>query len=244
MAKTTKKASPKPKKVSSKYSKLAAVAAKELTAKKAALVRAEKALAKAQKSHQELLGEVARLDMLDRSLKALINGTEPPQSVRYVYTYPQWVWNPNYGYWYNNGTITIGNTYPYQTSYTTTGYNSQVTGLYQNAQTVNTGYSSGTTTLGAITSTAGNLNSGTTTFNCSTLGGDYTDSGTSAFTLTTPTTGALLTATNSGPTWTTSTAGDFTVDLSTGAADPEVEKEEDPLGQLVGAEITGAEDGH
>ena len=89
MAKSKQKAVKTPKKRSTKYGKLAAVCAKELSAKKAALVRAEKALAKAQKQHTELLSEVARLDMLDRSLKALINGTEPPQNVRYVYTYPQ-----------------------------------------------------------------------------------------------------------------------------------------------------------
>src|SRR5271167_2686527 len=137
MAKPKQKAVKTPKKRSTKYGKLAAVCTKELSAKKAALIRAEKALAKAQKTHQELLGEVARLDMLDRSLKALINGTEPPQNVRYVYTYPQWVWNPyGNGYWYNNGTVTIGVTQPtwttsngnfqggQQFSNLTTGYNS------------------------------------------------------------------------------------------------------------------------
>ena len=72
MAKATKKTPTKVKKHSSKYSKLALVAGKELAAKKTALVRAEKALAKAQKTHQELSRKVARLDMLDRSLKALI----------------------------------------------------------------------------------------------------------------------------------------------------------------------------
>src|SRR5271154_329311 len=109
MAKPKQKAVKTPKKRSTKYGKLAAVCTKELSAKKAALVRAEKAFAKAQKNHTELLAEVARLDMLDRSLKALINGTEPPQNVRYVYTYPQWVWSyPNqwwggnpYGWYWN-----------------------------------------------------------------------------------------------------------------------------------------------
>src|SRR5271157_5608740 len=77
-----------------KYTKLALVCSKELAAKKKALVAAEKVLAKAQLTHQELLSEVARLDMLDRSLKAVNDKTQPPQNIKYVYTYPQWVWNP------------------------------------------------------------------------------------------------------------------------------------------------------
>src|SRR5277367_6391246 len=112
MAKPKQKAVKTPKKRSTKYGKLASVCSKELSAKKAALVRAEKAFAKAAKTHTELLAEVARLDMLDRSLKALINGTEPPQNIRYVYSYPQWVWygNPNGWYWNgSNYTYTLGN---------------------------------------------------------------------------------------------------------------------------------------
>src|SRR5271154_5318918 len=109
MAKPKQKAVKTPKKRSTKYGKLAAVCTKELSAKKAALVRAEKAFAKAQKNHTELLAEVARLDMLARSLKALIDGTEPPQNVRYVYSYPQWVWYGNpYGWWWNGGNTTFG----------------------------------------------------------------------------------------------------------------------------------------
>src|SRR5277367_2177517 len=103
MAKPKQKAVKTVKKRSTKYGKLASVCSKELSAKKAALVRAEKAFAKAAKTHTELLAEVARLDMLDRSLKALINGTEPPQNVRYVYSYPQWVWYGNPYGWYWNG---------------------------------------------------------------------------------------------------------------------------------------------
>ena len=124
MAKPKQKAVKTPKKRSTKYGKLAAVCTKELSAKKAALVRAEKALAKAQKTHTELLSEVARLDMLDRSLKALINGTEPPQNVKYVYTYPQWVWQgAPYGWWWNGSgyTYTGGYTQPSYT-YTNAGY--------------------------------------------------------------------------------------------------------------------------
>jgi hypothetical protein len=108
MAKPKQKVAKTPKKRSTKYGKLAAVCSKELVGKKAALVRAEKALAKAQRTHTELLSEVARLDMLDRSLKALINGTEAPQNVRYVYSYPQWVWYGN-PYWNGNTwTLSVG----------------------------------------------------------------------------------------------------------------------------------------
>src|SRR5271157_88489 len=108
MAKPKKETSKTPKKRSTKYSKLAAVCSKELAAKKKALVLAEKRLAKAQKTHGDLLTEVARLDMLERSLKAVNEGLEPPQNVRYVYSYPQWVWygNPNGWYWNGNGYTT------------------------------------------------------------------------------------------------------------------------------------------
>ena len=112
MAKTSKATPKVAKKRLTKYSKLAAVCSKELAAKKKALVLAEKRLAKAQKTHQELLAEVARLDMLERSLKAVNEGLEPPQNVRYVYSYPQWVWYPNNG-WYWNGS---GYTYTLQLS--------------------------------------------------------------------------------------------------------------------------------
>lgn len=113
MAKPKKETPKTPKKRSTKYSKLAAVCSKELAAKKKALVLAEKRLAKATKTHQELLQEVARLDMLDRSLRAVNEGLEPPQNVKYVYTYPQWVWNPGWYSVYNtpyyqSGTITLG----------------------------------------------------------------------------------------------------------------------------------------
>lgn len=98
-----KSSTPKAKKVrATKYTKLASHLTKELDAKKKALVRAEKTLAKAQASHQGLLSEVARLDMLERSLRAVNEKTAPPQNIQYVYTYPQWVWAPNYwnGYTY------------------------------------------------------------------------------------------------------------------------------------------------
>src|SRR5260370_649129 len=94
MAKLKKVAS-KPKKKSTKYSKLLAVAAKELAARKKALVLAERKLAGAKRTHEELIADVARLDMVERSLKALVEGTEPPQNVRYIYQYPQWVWYPS-----------------------------------------------------------------------------------------------------------------------------------------------------
>jgi hypothetical protein len=84
------------------YKKTAEHCSKQLADTKKALVKAEKALSKAQLTHQDLLSEVARLDMLDRSLKAVNDKTQPPQNIKYVYTYPQWVWNPYY-----NGTYTI-----------------------------------------------------------------------------------------------------------------------------------------
>jgi len=103
-----KKIAAKSKAKTSKYTKLMKAASKELADKKKALIKAEKALATATKNHQEIVQEVARLDMLERSLKALAEGTEPPQNVRYVYNYPQWVWSwPNY---YPNGGYTIPNT--------------------------------------------------------------------------------------------------------------------------------------
>lgn len=76
----------------SNYKKLLTQATKELGDKKKSLIQAERNLAKAKQKHEELVSEVARLDMVERSLKALVDGTEPPQNVRYVYTYPQWVW--------------------------------------------------------------------------------------------------------------------------------------------------------
>src|SRR5271163_4263001 len=156
MAKPKQKAVKTPKKRSTKYGKLAAVCSKELSAKKSALVKAEKSLAKAQQSHSELLAEVARLDMLDRSLKALINGTEPPQNVRYVYNYPQWVW---YGgpYWNGSGypwTVTLGG----QSGYT----NFQGGQWTSNAVVTNPSINTINTTIGdapVITTTAGTLTS-------------------------------------------------------------------------------------
>jgi len=105
MPKKTSKTSKSVKKHSSKYGKLAAQTAKDLAAKKKALIHAERVLSKAHEVHSDLIAEVARLDMLDRSLKALIEGTEPPQNVKYVYNYPQWVWYgaPHGWYWYWNG---------------------------------------------------------------------------------------------------------------------------------------------
>lgn len=67
-------------------------AASELEAAKKALISAERGLARAKKNHEELLADVARLDMVERSLKAQIGGTEPPQNIKYVYNYPSWTW--------------------------------------------------------------------------------------------------------------------------------------------------------
>src|SRR5271157_413297 len=182
MAKTSKATPKTPKKRSTKYSKLAAVCSKELAAKKKALVLAEKRLAKAQKTHQELLAEVARLDMLERSLKAVNEGLEPPQNVRYVYSYPQWVWygNPNGWYWNGNGyttlqsqtglctnTITAGN----PTMYTTAGSFPQTT--VGNVQTSN-----GLTGTNSVVANC--FNSGSMISNDSGINSGYTLSSSSA----------------------------------------------------------------
>jgi hypothetical protein len=197
MAKPKQKAVKTPKKRSTKYGKLAAVCSKELAAKKTALVRAEKALAKAQQSHTELLAEVARLDMLDRSLKALINGTEPPQNVRYVYSYPQWVWYNNpYGWYWNGNTWTVNLGTPQTSVY----YGSL------NSGSLNT-VTSGNTMLS-------NANSGAVTLNCSSNLSGLNSA-------------VLNSSGSSSPAWqavTTTTAGsqpEFTVDLSTGAMEDE-----------------------
>jgi hypothetical protein len=226
MAKPKQKAVKTPKKRSTKYGKLAAVCAKELSAKKAALVRAEKALAKAQKNHTELLSEVARLDMLDRSLKALINGTEPPQNVRYVYNYPQWVWQGNpYGWWWNgNGgyTLTMGQTQP---SYTYTnagaqyGQNSQF-----NVNTINTVAGDApvlTTTSGLTTG----VTSGLSTVTCNS--GSLIGHNSSGITLDNAANSNFAFTTSSVPTLSNGPSGtaDLTVDLSTGA--PEEDKDVD-----------------
>ncbi len=117
----------------SDYKKIGTRVAGELAEKRKAFVKAEKALARAQAAHQELLSEVARLDMLDRCLKAVTEKTAPPQNIKYVYTYPQWVWNPNSGtgWWYNgNGQITLG-------SQTITGNLQGGSQLYTNCQNSN-----------------------------------------------------------------------------------------------------------
>jgi hypothetical protein len=225
MAKAKKQAVKTPKKHSPKYSKIAATCSKELAAKKKALATAEKALAKAQRTHSELLSEVARLDMLDRSLNALINGTEPPQNVRYVYTYPQWVWYPHNGYGWNWN----GNAYS-----VTLGAQSGGNYNFQGGQftTSNAGTSNAftVTTPAAIcnVSNAGSLSvpSSSLSVNCSdsSLMG-YTSGGLDSAVLTS-------TAAPSWQTFTTTTtpapagAGDLTVDLSTGAGDPEAEPKE------------------
>jgi hypothetical protein len=222
MAKPKQKAVKTPKKRSTKYGKLAAVCSKELAAKKAALVRAEKAFAKAQKTHTELLSEVARLDMLDRSLKALINGTEAPQNVRYVYSYPQWVWYGN-PYWNGNTwTLSLGTTY--QQPYTYANLN----GNFQGGQftttnainTVNSGYTTVTTptcTSGALTSSALTCDSGLSGISNLSLSNAGSLSLTSS-------------ASPSGYTMTTTAAPslgqpELTIDLSTGATEEEPKTE-------------------
>jgi hypothetical protein len=231
MAKPKVKAVKTPKKRSTKYGKLAAVCAKELSVKKAALVRAEKALAKAQRTHTELLSEVARLDMLDRSLKALINGTEPPQNVKYVYSYPQWVWYGNNGGWWWNGytwTYTLG-----QTGVNTpnTQWNYTTCHNLQNAQQINTintvagdapvftttSSSSNLTGTSGLTLCNANAGSSLIGYNSSGISLDNSGSIPSSYTFTTP-------SIPSGPS--TSGTAELTVDLSTGATEEAAEVKE------------------
>jgi hypothetical protein len=236
MAKSKLKAVKTPKKRSTKYGKLAAVCSKELAAKKAALVRAEKALAKAQRTHTELLSEVARLDMLDRSLKALINGTEAPQNVRYVYSYPQWVWYGN-PYWNGNTwTLTVGSP---QTSYV---YNSGGlvggNGNFQGGQF---------TTTNAI-NTCGAINNASTVTYPATSGNISLSSGTSDLSLSSSSLSGLSTTltSTSSPSYTMTTTNgpssslqsELTIDLSTGAT------EEEPKAEAKGEESVTAEVGY
>jgi len=226
MAKPKKETSKTPKKRSTKYSKLAAVCSKELAAKKKALVLAEKRLAKAQKTHQELLAEVARLDMLERSLKAVNEGLEPPQNVRYVYSYPQWVWYGNPNGWYWNGqnyTYTLGN---YQGGSALCNSNTQVYNTVTTTPSVQT-FTTATNfpqTVGNVqTSNAGGLVGNNSINLSSTIGSSgliTNDSGISN-------SGYVLTSTSNGTQWVTPTydtfqntdSGVLTVDLSTGATE-------------------------
>lgn len=209
MAKPKKQPSVTPKKRSTKYSKLAAVCSKELTAKKKALVLAEKRLAKATRTHQELLAEVARLDMLDRSLRAVNEGLEPPQNVKYVYTYPQWVWNPYPNQWWYNGgyspTITLGGTFQ----------GGQYSNTFNTVQTTTTGVNCGTAGNVSYVANSGNLN--LASFNNGS-GLISNDSGVQS----------VLTSSSPNVGWSTGNTGtaDLTVDLSTGATDDETTMEE------------------
>lgn len=183
------------------YKKIAEQCATELADKKKALAKAEKTLATATKNHQQLLAEVARLDMAERSMKALAEGTEPPQNIRYVYTYPQWVWQPYPNQWWYpqyNGTgytITLGQTQ-------TQTYNNFQGGMYSNANAINT---INTTTSGSVpaTTTFGTINSGSGLVGQNNM---------------------VLASSSATPGWQTSAPMgkvDFTVDLSTGATENE-----------------------
>jgi hypothetical protein len=201
-----KKIAAKSKTKTSKYAKLMKAASKELADKKNALAKAEKTLATASKNHAELLQETARLDMLERSLKALVDGTEPPTNVKYVYNYPQWVWTyPNQGWgtqvWQTPGTVST----PY---YYGTIQNGQVTNA------INTIHSSTSGALpnSTLTCTSGmgalGLDSNYASLTDASGSVSLTDSSLpSAFTLTTSGAGA-----SSGQL-------EFTVDLSTGATE-------------------------
>lgn len=194
----------------SKYAKLMKAASKELADKKKALVRAEKALATATKNHQEIVQETARLDMLERSLRALVEGTEPPQNVRYVYTYPQWVWSwPNY---YNTPN------YTFTTQPNWVGYNTPNTGIINggNFQGGSLLTSNGTYQSPTVTCTLANTNNGEVfTFinsNNMSLGTQATPCGSGL-----PAAGTVLTSDGSGNVrWTNAPSdGSLVVDLTT-----------------------------
>lgn len=219
----SKSGTPKTKKVrATKYTKLAAHCSKELNAKKKALVAAEKRLAKAQQSHQDLLSEVARLDMLDRCLRAVNEKTTPPQNIKYVYTYPYWVWNPGYV------TYTVPNTVPNYTqpqwTFTNTP-NLQGGSLLTNTQVgYNSQYQNGTITCTLNSGTVG-VNNGTGVTLSTTGSGGIADVSNNVC-LTGTNTGEAVTQT-SGVFQTTTTYenGDVIVDLTTHA---EFDEAKDP----------------
>jgi hypothetical protein len=184
-----------------KYTKLALVCSKELAAKKKALVAAEKRLAKAQQTHQELLSEVARLDMLDRSLMAVNNGTQPPQNIKYVYTYPTWVWNPPYTY-----TVPNSGQWTFTTQPNWVGYN--------------TPNPSGGTAIGSLLTSNSSGLSPMVSCTLANVSGTYTNSNMGVnIAQTTPCSNdgssVVLTSTNSAPQWQNANDGSLVVDLTT-----------------------------
>jgi len=218
MAKSKQKAVKTPKKRSTKYSKLATVCSKELAAKKTALVRAEKALAKAQKTHTELLSDVARLDMLDRSLKALINGTEPPQNVRYVYNYPQWVWygNPYGWYWQQPQTYCYNANTNFQGGqFTTTNAINTISTPVTSGALSSGALSSGALSSGALSSSSLSCDSGLS--GLSLTNAALSNAGSISLT-SSPASSYTMTTTNAP-----SAGAEMTVDLSTGASENEPE---------------------
>jgi len=201
------------------YKKTAEHCSKQLADTKKALVKAEKALAKAQATHQELLSEVARLDMLDRSLKAVNDKTQPPQNIKYVYTYPQWVWNPPYTYNVpNNGQWTF-TTQPNWVGYNTPN-TSGATGI------VNGGLSGGNFQGGSLLTSNGSYQSPTVTCTLANASSDaftFTNSGNvqigSVQTIPSgglPEAGSTLQLDGSGaPSWVPANDGSLVVDLTT-----------------------------
>jgi hypothetical protein len=226
-----KKIASKSKTKGSKYTKLMAAASKELADKKKTLAKAEKDLAAATKNHAELLQETARLDMLERSLKALVDGTEPPTNVKYVYTYPPhygnpyggwWGGNP-YGWWWNGGTWTLSTTAVPQNQnyYTYTNANIQQSGQFTTTNATNT---INTVTSGAFPSSSSGavlntLNSGWVNSDAGSLSTAVCNSSSpSAYTMTTPNLSEFQ--------------AELTVDLSTGVTDDEAKtsvEETEPL---------------
>jgi hypothetical protein len=148
--------------------------------------------------------------------------------VRYVYTYPQWVWQGNpYGWWWNgNGyTYTGGLTQPSYT-YTNAGYQN---GQF-NVNTINTvagdapvlTTTSGMTTgLSTVTCNASNSLIG---YNSSGISLDNSGSIPSSFTF-----NNVQSSIPSGPSGT----ADLTVDLSTGATEEVAEVKEPEVEEAV-----------
>ena len=167
----------------------------ELAAKKKQLVAAERALAKARKNHEELVSEVSRLDMAERSVKAIVEGTEPPVQIKYVYNYPTWVWHPSYY------TITTPSIIPPCPTYTIgdgVPWQSQL-GTYTNTPSLPKSVISNGN-YGSITCSTSTLSAGSSTMGC-----DFTSTAPSS----------TLHLTSSGET--------FTVDISTNASFEESE---------------------
>src|SRR5208282_5957351 len=183
------------------------------------------ALAKAQATHQELLSEVARLDMLDRSLKAVNDKTQPPQNIKYVYTYPTWVWNPYYNtpnYVPNNGQWT------FTTQPNWVGYNTPNT---SGGTAIGGGLNGGNFQGGSLLTSNGTYQSPTVTCTLANAGDAFTFTNSSMGVNTVQTTpsgglpsnGTLLTSGGNGDVTNAPNDGSLVVDLTTHEPYEEIE---------------------